>query len=444
MGQEKKLYEYDVAVFGGGTAGTFAAIAAARQGARTVLVEAAEFLGGQLSAGMGAAGAHDTRGEAAVSGLFSTLERAIVEQKVGPGVVWGPEEDRWVSTTLLAQPERLKNILFELVSSSGAACMLKTTAAAVAVENGRITAADTLFAGIRQEIRAKIFIDATGDGALGALAGAETMAGDENGRFQSVSMVFSVANVDLSRFEEYMNQVINVDGRPRWEVGNASTRGCIGEYWMPWKGTPQAKNLPNTVGIYHHGNPGELFFNAAHVQVDCLDVFALSRAVVELREQAFEIMAFLKQNVWGCENAYLSGFAPLGVRESRRICGKYVVTREDMEKEHAFADAVCRGAYPPDVHQGQGNVDIHVNHCYNYEIPLRAMVSRDFENLMMCGRCISAQSSAAAGLRGMGVCIAAGEAAGVAAALSAQRGLTPEQLPIAEVQAILRTLGVRI
>lgn len=441
MESKKNQYEYDVAVLGGGTAGTFAAVAAARQGVRTVLIEESEFLGGQLSAGMGAAGAHDTNGEAAVLGLFSELEKIIIAQNAGPGIVWGPKEDRWIASTLLVQPERLKSILFDLVLASGVKCMLKTTVAAVRTDNNRITAVDTLFAGIRQEVRAKIFIDATGNGSLGKLAGAETMDGDGNGRFQSVSMVFSVANINLHQFEAYMNQVVNTEGRPKWTIVNASTRG---EYWMPWRGTAQAEKLPKTIGIYHQGNPGEIFINAAHAQVDCLDVFAVSEAIVELRRQAFAIMEFLRQNAWGCENAYISGFAPLGVRESRRICGRYIMTKQDLEKRHGFADAVCRGAYPPDVHQGQGNVDIHVGHCYNYEIPLRALISKDFENLLMCGRCISADSAAAAGLRGMGVCIAAGEAAGVAASLSAQRGSMPAELCAAELQNMLRALGVNI
>ncbi len=444
MGAAMQKYECDVLVAGGGTAGAFAALAAARTGADTILMESAQSLGGQLCAGMGAAGAHDAQGHTAVAGLLAELEGRVRAFGAGPGYVFGPRGDRWVPSMLLAHPVKLEALLSGMLQEAGVRLLFQAPVCGARMEEGRIRAVRASFMGETHEVAAKAFVDCTGDAVLGKLSGAECFAGDGDGRFQSVSMVFSLGNVGLPDFERYMNEVVNCDGRPRWELSNCATRGCLGQYWLPWKFSPERARLPGTIGVYWFGNEGELFFNVTHLELDCLDPFAVSEGIVRLRAQAQAVLDFLRRSVPGCERAHISFFAPLGIRESRRIAGQYVMKAEDLCGERSFPDEVCRGAYPPDVHRGEGEVDIATDRTYNYGIPLRALVSRDVGNLLMAGRCLSAESGAAFGLRGMAVCAATGQAAGTAAALAAGEGIEPKKYPAGRVQKALRAAGAVI
>ena len=434
--------EYDIVVVGGGTAGVFAAISSARTGAKTLLIERQEYLGGQMSVGMGVAGAHDITGNTAVAGLLSELAQKAENIMAGPGFVTGPEDDRWIPSTFLVSPEKLKNILHEMVLESGSHLMLKAELLDVSTDENFIESILVSFSGRKYVITPRVVIDATGDAVVGYCAGAELMEGDGNDAFQSVSMVFSIANLDIKRFEYYMNTVINDQGRPYWSIHNSSTRGCINEYWLPWKNYVNKKELPNTIGIYYLGNFGEIYINSTHVQINPLDVFAVSEGILKLRQQAVNIIDFFNKYVYGGENAYISNICELGIRESRRIVGEYILTKEDLKSVKQYEDVVCRGAYPPDIHTGMGNVDISINNYYNYGIPFRALYSNNIGNLMMCGRCISATHEAAAGIRGMAVCIATGQAVGTAGAISIKENCYPKNINIAKLQNTLKKDGV--
>ena len=434
--------KYDVVVIGGGTAGVFATISSARSGAKTLLIERQEHLGGQMSVGMGIAGAHDVTGGTAVEGLLTELAKRVESLESGPGFVTGPETDRWIPSTLLASPEKLKNILHQMVTESGADVMLLTELLDVKTENQVITSLLVVYAGRKYTITPHVVIDTSGNAVAGYCAGAEIIEGDNKGSFQSVSMVFSIAAIDIKRFEHYMNTVINDQGRPYWSIQNSSCRGCINEYWLPWKNYSQKHALPNTLGIYYHNNTGEIYMNSTHVQIDPLDVFAVSDGILKLRQQAMLIVDFMRANVKGCENAYVSRICELGIRESRRIKGEYLLTREDLESVQPYTDVVCRGAYPPDMHTGMGDVDISINRLYNYGIPFKALYSNNIKNLMMGGRCISATHEAAAGVRGMAVCIATGQAVGVASAICIADGCYPREIDIFKLQIELRKAGV--
>jgi hypothetical protein len=437
-----KRLDYDVIVVGGGTAGVFAAIAAGRSGGRTLLVERSPFLGGQMAAGMGVGGAHDANGHRVVAGLLAELAHRASPNIGEDGFVIGPPEDRWISSMLLIHPEKIKNILWDMVLEAGCDCMVNTSCINVEMKGDNITALRVFFAGQEFTIQTAMVIDASGDAVVGLLAGAEVLEGDGKGKFQATSIVFSLANVDIRKFEEYMNTVLNDKGRHRWEIDTSACRGCIGEYWLPWKPHLDRVSLPNTIGIYYHGNDGEIFINATHVEINCLETFSYSNGVRQLRIQAFKILDYLKEYVWGCENSYIASFSPVGVRESRRIKGKKILTLRDLHSTRIEDDTICRGAYPPDFHSGYGNVDISYNYSYDYGIPLRVIVSDNIPNLLMCGRCISADHEAAAGIRGMAVCASTGEAAGTAAALAAQNRLMPIELNIFQLRQVLQAKHV--
>lgn len=432
---------YDVIVVGGGTAGLFAAISSARAGAKTILIEQKEHLGGLLSVGMGIGGVHDANGNQVISGIVSELIQKISNAHAGLGVVSVDNQDRWIPSVISVDPESMKQIAFEMLNESGCQLLLRTTFVDTITENNLIKGVNVVYAGQKFSLFGKVIIDATGNADVAASANAETMIGDEHGEHQSQSCVIRISNVKIDEFVAYMNNTVNTNARPRWTIEEAACRGGGNGYWLPWKGFPNT-NLPHTCGIYFHGNMGDIFINATHIEIDPLDPFAVSNGIIELRKQANDICSFLKSKIPGFKDAYLSNVYEFGVRDSRRVVGEYVMTIQDMEQQRVFEDVVCRGAYPPDIHKSFGNVHINTTDYFNYEIPYRAIIAKDFDNLLMAGRCISATFDAASGIRGMGPCIATGQAAGIAAALAVFNGVTPKKLNTQQLQQALRLEGV--
>ncbi|HEX7714259.1 MAG TPA: FAD-dependent oxidoreductase [Bacillota bacterium] len=437
----KETSKYDVIVVGGGTAGLFAAISSANAGAKTLLIEQKDYLGGLLTAGMGIGGVFDIKGTQVISGAIPELIRRISDTKGGCGIVKIDNQDRWIPSVISIDPEWMKQIAFDMVQESGCQLLLRTAFMDSTTENNYVKGINVIYAGQKISLFGDVIIDATGNADVAASAGAETMIGDEHGEHQSQSCVIRISNVNTDEFVAYMNNTINTNDRAEWTIEEAACRGGGDGYWLPWKDA-SGVHLPNTCGIYYHGNKGDIFINATHIEIDPLDPFAVAAALVELRKQANDICAFLKSKVPGFKDAYLSNVYEFGIRDSRRVVGEYIMTLQDLEKNRHFEDVVCRGAYPPDIHKNYGDVKINTTGCFNYEIPYRAIISKDFDNLLMAGRCISATFEAASGIRGMGPCIATGQAAGVAAALAVSNKDTPKKLNTQQVQQALRLQGV--
>jgi len=406
-----------------------------------LLVEQKDYLGGLLAVGMAIGGVVDTRGNQVISGLLSEVNQRILDKQGGMGLMTMDIRDRWIPGVVSADPESIKQIAFEMIIESGCQLLLRTTFVDAISENNHINGINAVYAGQKIRLFADIIIDATGNADVAASAGAETMQGDENGAHQAQSCVFRISNVKIDEFVDYMNNVVNTENRPYWKVEEAACRGGGDGYWLPWKGVPGV-HFPNTCGMYFHGNQGDIFINSTHIEVDPLDPVAVSSAIIELRQQAVNITTFLKNEVPGFKEAYLSNVYEFGIRDSRRVMGEYVLTLQDLEQNHHFEDVICRGAYPPDVHKNYGNVRINTDDYFNYEIPYRAILAKDFDNLLMVGRCISATFMATSGIRGMGPCIATGQAAGLAADLAVSRGILPKELNFQELQHALRRQGV--
>jgi len=213
---------------------------------------------------------------------------------------------------------------------------------------------------------------------------------------------------------------------------------------------------PKQFGIYYHGTPGDVFVNCTHTAIETLDPEDITAGVMRLRKQAMEFMTFFKEHIWGFENSYLTHVYDLGVRESRRVIGDYMLTVEDMKSERDFDDVVAMGAYPPDLHDAKrGDIliagdgfgtaltedEIQRSNSlpYNpgYQIPYRCLMPSTQDNLLVAGRCISASFEAQAGTRGMGPCSAMGQAVGTAAAMAVNAGTTPRALSIKALQDTL-------
>ena len=263
--------------------------------------------------------------------------------------------------------------------------------------------------------RADVYIDCTGDGDLAALSGAPVEIGDAvSGKCQPASLMFKMANVDYY-----------------------TKRGSV-EYALPEEaGMPCGRVL-----FFMTTHPGEIVVNMTRVvDFDATDAHNLTNAEIVARRQVQEVAEYLRKNVKGFENSYVSQTAAqIGVRESRRVVGHYVLTQEDVLGCSKFSDGICRTAYPIDIHNptGPGTDMIRVPVGDWYEIPYRCLVPLDVKNLLIAGRCISATHEALSSLRIMPNCYCFGQAAGIAAGIAVKEGLRPEEIPGERVVEILK------
>jgi FAD dependent oxidoreductase len=444
---------WDVVVIGGGTAGLFAGIAAARRGAKTLVIERGGHLGGNIATGMNLGGFFDGRDRRVIGGLPEELVRRVVAMEGGRGHIFFHDRDRWVASTASLDPEVFNHVAFEMLRESGCKLWLYATFVRGIGADGHVEAVEVVTKAGVCRLEASVFIDASGDADLAASVGVPFERGGGK-RQQAVTCMFRVGNVNLAEVERYMEERVNTEKKTPWTFQNAPLRASH-KYWTPWKMFPDyERRFAKQFGVYYHGTPGDVFINSTHTSINSLAPEDITEGTMRLRRQAMEQMAFLKAHVWGFEEAYLTHVYDLGVRESRRIRGDYTLTVDDMKSERAFDDTVAMGAYPPDLHDAKAG-DILIsgkgwsqeedspsaasNLPYNpgYQIPYRCLLASTHDNLLVAGRCLSATFEAQAGARGMGPCSAMGQAVGTAAALAAAEGTTPRRLDVTGLRAAL-------
>jgi hypothetical protein len=289
-----------------------------------------------------------------------------------------------------------------------------------AAEDGRI-ALSVAAKGGGFELKARRVVDASGDGDVAAALGAPFAQGrPSDGQCQGVTLVFRLGGVATDPLDFLPDSELYALIRRR--AAEAFTNKEISFH-------------PRGVGCVSPvpGMPGVITVNHQHTYgVDGTRAEAVTRALLNGRRQVAELVGFFKRHVPGCGGAFLldTGYQ-LGVRETRRILGDYVLTGEDVVKGAKFQDGVCRFSYPFDIHLG-GDNDIEGN-CPPpgdwYDIPYRCLLPRGVENLLVAGRCISGTHEAMSSYRLMSCCMAMGQAAGTAAALSLRHGVAPRSLP---------------
>lgn len=405
--------EVDVLVAGGGPAGMIAAIAAARTGARTLLVEHHGFLGGNLTAGSVLNIRSFTDGKKQVIGGIAA-EFVDRLRKEG-GTTQTASEGGYVRH----DPEVTKFVAQEMVLESGARILLHTQVAAALVS-------DRVFRGIvvenksgRSAILARVSVDTTGDGDLLARSGAAFNKSD--GELQPMTLVFMLGGAD--RWPE------GLDPETRRRVAQEVEEGTF----------PVKKG----VTLFALSRKGEYYANATRIAGDCTDARDLTRGEVEGRRQAMGIVKWLRKHAPGFENArILSTASQVGTRESRRMVGVYELTREDVLSYRHFEDDILSCHYYIDIHRpGKGNEAIQLEPGRNYGIPYRCLIPRDLDGLVVAGRCISATHEALGSARVMAIAMGMGHAAGTAAALSALAGHPPRKLDPPLLRSTLRKQG---
>ena len=438
-------FSTDVCVVGGGPAGVAAALSAARNGAKVLLIERMGFLGGSATAMQVPAFApFSDRTKAIVRGIgwevLTEHQRRLNRPLPDPDSYNVPQDKGrmdWVPLDV----ELLKRLYDELCEAAGVRVLFHTFVPAIQQTNGLLESIVLANKAGLSLAKASVFIDATGDGDLAARAGCAFEQGDENGKTQGMTLCFTVAGGSRSQYLDYVyttgdgyltKRVERAKADGAWELPDSSLVG------MSFKSeTVAGCNLGH---VYGH---------------DATDPLSISAAEREGRRVVEKLMAFLRRYVPGQESLELVSSGPhIGVRESRRIVGEYTLTLDDYLACRTFPDDIARCAYFIDLHAVTTEVAARAKSVtdgaqrsyslpagQSHGIPYRCLIPKGIENLLVAGRCLSAERAVQGATRVMPYAFATGEAAGLAAALSLSESGDVRRVDTAELQRRLRAQG---
>jgi hypothetical protein len=438
------LDEVDVLVVGGGPAGIAAAVAAARNGARTRLVERFGFLGGNLTAGLVGpcmtSFSLDGR-EQLIRGVFDEFVRRMEENggalhpsRTHAGdaysgfIVYGHDK------VTPFEPEAAKVTAVQMCREAGVDLRLHSFVADTVVRDGRVVGVVAASKSGLQMLPAIVTVDCSADGDVAAAAGVTTVYGREaDGLVQPMTLFFRISGVDDEAVEAYVRSHPG-DGRPFESL--VTTAREEGRFPSPRRG----------VGMYKTLHKGVWRINTTRVlKRDGTDVADLTAAELDGRDQVQALVAFFRASLPGFANCeLLDTAATIGVRETRRIVGEYRLELADLQSGRHFDDVIALCAYPVDIHDPTGSgggVDESAGTANVYEIPYRSLVPREMDGLLVAGRCVSASHEALAAIRVMPPAFAMGEAAGTAASLAAQGGIAPRTVDVGRLQKTLLSQG---
>ncbi len=433
---------YDLIVAGGGPSGVAAAVCAARNGARVLLLERHGFLGGMATAASVPTFCPYTDGKnVVIRGIgLEVLHKMKQAQNFETPFRDKPEALKRRYDWVPIDPEVLKAVLDQLVWESGCQVLLHSLITDVVATAGVVKAVVVQDKSGRREIGCNYVIDCTGDADIVMAAGGQCEYGDERGLVQATTLCFRLANIDLDRFMNYV-QATGENGNLAKAVARAREAGEF----------PFAEKHVCGFAIQNHGMAG---VNFGHVyEVNPLRAEDLTRAELEARRQLPALLAFLRKYVPGLEAAVLASSGPMiGIRETRRIVGEYRMTQQDYYQRSDFSDTIARYAYPIDLHAAssgavvyQNAPDEYVSSKYrdgeSYAIPYRALLPQGLRNVIVAGRPLSADRAMHGSFRVMPACFATGQAAGTAAALCSKDQIELRQVDIETLQATLKTQG---
>lgn len=451
--------QYDIVVIGAGPGGLGAAIQAARNGAKVLLVEQHGYLGGNLTLGLPLLGFLDRHGKQVIRGLG----QEIVEELQNYETAYGTACTQHFTCPMhnsytLYDHEIFKFVILRKVQEAGIDVLLHCQVEYANVENRTLKTVTLLGKGYRIEVSAKIFIDGTGDGDVAYMAGASYEKGQKDtGVIQPPTLMFKIAGADISKTidfvtndpeqsdlceDTHIDPGYNADffrSRPKHIM--VALRKLISKLRAEGKMPIDRDTLIYITSV----TPGELQLNCTrHLGTDGSDVFSLTKAEIEGYLQIEKFIDCLHQYVPGFENCYITNIYPtMGVRESRRFKGIRTLVGEDLVKGNIPEDTVALGSYIIDIHKGDGSGTI-VEKVPVYGLPYGMTVSSEIEGLMFVGRCASMDAVAMSSARVMPILMALGEGAGIGAALAVKKGISPKDVDVQEIRAILRASGAMV
>lgn len=424
------LYSVDVCVCGGGPSGTAAAINAARNGAKTVLVERGISLGGLAVSGC-VYPFMDTHAPDSDTPYVAEIKKRLIEKNIYP--YDGVTGQTWHN------PEVLSLIYDEMCEECGVNILYETVLVDVATSKDKIsTCIVQTIAGLAA-IEAKIFIDSTGDAYLSRNAGVDYERGyEKTGNNQPLSFRFEMGGIDIDKLYKYVAIDLQEDWckskPPYFEIAEAMHRKQRYKLEEFMARGVESGELTQAEAEYMQaysiiGKNGVMSCNFPEIPVKfkSTDPIGYSKAVTFGRKMMHNMANYLIKHLPGFEKAYISREAAiLGARESWRIKGKYYLVEDDYHNQSKFPDAVCRTAWFIDAHGEK--VSEKLPKGAFYEIPYRSLVTEKFSNLIVTGRCISASFILQASMRIQPTCMSIGEAAGIAAAYSLKNKIAANKI----------------
>lgn len=415
----------DVLVAGGGPAGVAAAVAAARQGAAVRLIEAHGCLGGMGTAGLVPIFMQFSDG---INFLSGGLGYEILERlRSAGGTV--PADGTGIKA------EVLKRVYDQMLAEAGVAFTFHTKLADVVVDSGKVREAICDGKSGLYALRAKSFVDATGDGDLAAFAGANCEKGDSEGAMMPGTLCSLWAGIEWDKVKS------GGLGTGESRIEQALKDGIFSQ---------EDRHLPGMVRVGEAlggGNIGHTF------KLDGTNEESVTEALVTGRKLILEYERYYKEYLKGFEKMELVATGSLlGVRETRRVIGDYILNIEDFKKQSVFEDEIGRYAYPVDIHASRPDKEsfekflkeittLRLGKGESYGIPYRILTPKGLNNVWVAGRCVSADRQMQSSIRVMPGCYITGQAAGVAAALAARSGSGARGINIAQLQKSLKALG---
>jgi len=398
-------YRKQVTIVGGGIAGFHAAIAASRSGLKTLLIEKNSTIGGLTTLGLvNPFMKYWLDNQLLIKGIFQEL---IERLKRKGGVFFNTFDS-----------ELMKIEMMKMLKESEVELLFKTMVTEVIKEENKIISLKAQSSnGETIEIESDFFVDASGDGIVGYLSGNKCFVGNESGKNQALTIMFTVAGVD---FESIRSDVKN---NPKnffaWVTPNMKVISVAGYF----KELEEAKKEDPSLPIDHFffvqsPGKGRVTVNTMNISKDSIDNSELSRSILEGTIMVEKIFNFAKGYVKGFENAYLEKIAPeIGIRESRRVKGMYTFTGEDVRTYKKFPDGVVKGCYGIDIHSDEKKIDekekgFIPKYDDYYEIPLRSLISESYTNLAIVGRCFSSDFEGQSAARIQPTCAGMGQAIG--------------------------------
>ena len=453
------IADVDVVVVGGGPSGLCAALASARNGAKTILVEKNDFIGGQWTnayssfAGANAFGIsfQNYDGKHIIKGIgWEFIQRLMKIGGVAPIIKRKEKDVRFRGKAgaylnyppsssngpAILNPENFKGLALDMVLEEGIILLLFTMAVDVLKSNNNVNGVIIQSKSGRQAILSKVLIDCSADADIAAAAGVpfEKLSKDELWEMDYGLILGNINNKKVAQFLKENPEVLTASffgGLHGWKerapgdaqlLDNRLTIKCTLHRHEISPGRENAPILNNALG-YTNGDP--------------TNVWDLTKAEIEGRRSALEEIQWLRKNIPGYEQCIAVDRIGLGIRESRRIIGEYIVTEEDISNGRKFEDSIGLNNMPFDMHFADGSWEEKFFKKTS-EIPYRCILPKDIDNLLIAGRCISCTHIAQSALRKVPICCLTGQAAGTAAALCVKENLNPRNLDYKILQKTLR------
>ncbi|MBQ7579715.1 MAG: FAD-dependent oxidoreductase [Clostridia bacterium] len=408
------MKKYDLIIVGGGISGVAAAVSACRQGLCVLLIEKYGNLGGAMSSSLVYPFMrYNTGGENNIctsKGLFAEMVDRFERFN----------ERSW---------EFYKFVFDDMVSEAGADVLFHSTLVKAEVEGRSVKRVCVATKSGIAEFEADFFIDASGDGELIYMTGCDCQLGRESdGLCQPMTTCFRICNVDTKLFNKEL--------------------GALTKLYLELQKKGEIQNPREDILVFYGLGENIIHFNTTRVvKHNPVDPFEISEAEILARKQVLEMFSFLKKNAQSCKKAELISIAShIGVRESRKLKGEHILTADELKNKVDFEDTIALGCYSIDIHNptGTGTTIYDFKDGEYYKIPYRSLLPKEYDNMLVAGRCLSATHEAHSAVRIMPICANMGEAAGIAVSVAKKTNQSAHTVDVKKVQAVLREVGASI